>query len=100
MSDISLTLLCPASLEEKLLDTLLMNADIQVFTSAPIAAHGLSFGALNAQEQVRGRAAAIRVEVLLPIVAKAAVLDTLREQLFGTGLRYWITPVTEAGIIE
>ena len=100
MSDISLTLLCPVSLEEKLLDTLLMNTHVKLFTSLPIAAHGLSFGTLNTQEQVLGRAMATQVQVLLPLTAKETVLEALRQEFAGTGLRYWMVSVVETGVIQ
>ena len=42
MSELCLTLLCPPAIEEKLLDLLLLSPNATVFTSAPIAAHGLA----------------------------------------------------------
>lgn len=100
MPELCLYLICPASLEEKLLDLLLMHADLAVFTSTPTAAHGLAFGALSANEQVIGRALATEVQVLIRESDKDALLETVRREFAGAGLRYWISPVTEAGDIE
>ena len=97
MPELCLSLLCPASLEEKLLDLLLLHSDLEVFTSTRTAAHGLAFGSLSANEQVLGRALATLVQVFLRESQKDAVLETLRREFAGAGLRYWINPVTEAG---
>ena len=54
MPDTWLTLLCTPSLEEKLIDHLLVVTGNQIFTSTPVAAHGLSTAALNPMERVMG----------------------------------------------
>ena len=97
MSELCLTLLCPPAVEEKLLDLLLLLPGTTVFTSAPTAAHGLAFGRLNQTEQVLGRAFATQVQVIVPSADKAALLASIQAQFAGAGLRYWMTPVTEAG---
>lgn len=99
MPELCLTLLCPTTLEEKLLDALLMTPEIAVFTSTPTAAHGLAGGRLSAAEQVLGRALVTQVQALLMLENRETVLSALREQFAGTGLRYWITPVITAGEI-
>ncbi len=99
MSELCLTLLCPPALEEKLLDLLLMSPEATVFTSAPVAAHGLAFGRLSASEQVLGRAQATQIQVLLDQTKKDAVLAAVQTQFAGAGLRYWLTPVSEEGAI-
>jgi len=99
MPELCLSLLCPASLEEKLLDLLLLHPDLDVFTSTRTAAHGLAFGALNANEQVLGRALATHVQVLMPERQRDAVLEAVRREFAGAGLRYWISPITDSGDI-
>lgn len=99
MSELCLTLLCPPALEEKLLDLLLMSPEAAVFTSAPVAAHGLAFGRLSASEQVLGRAQATQVQVLLALAHKDALLAAVQMQFSGAGLRYWLTPIAEEGAI-
>ena len=99
MPELCLYLLCPASLEEKLLDLLLMHPDFAVFTSTRTAAHGFANDALSTSEQVLGRALAIEVQVLMRETDKDAFLDALRREFAGAGLRYWISPVTDAGEI-
>ncbi len=99
MTDLCLTLLCPPAVEEKLLDSLLMLSDALVFTSTPTAAHGLAMGGLSQAEQVMGRAEATAVQVIFAAQDKETLLGELRQQLAGAGLRYWLTPVVEAGHI-
>ena len=99
MSDLCLTLLCPPAVEEKLLDLLLMSPHASVFTSTPTAAHGLAFNNLNQTEQVLGRGFATQVQVIIARADQLALLDAIKAQLAGAGLRYWVTPVLDAGDI-
>ena len=46
-----------------------------------------------------GRAFATQVQVVIPDADRQALLTNLHQQFAGTGLRYWITPVVEAGEI-
>ncbi len=99
MSELCLTLLCPLAVEEKLLDLLLMLPNSTVFTSSTMAAHGLAHENLDQMEQVLGRALATQVQVIIGAADKVALLDAIRQQFAGAGLRYWVTPVVEAGEI-
>ena len=99
MSELCLTLLCPPAIEEKLLDLLLLSPNATVFTSAPIAAHGLAHENLDQTEQVMGRARATEIQVLIAAADKTTLLEHIRQQFAGTGLRYWVTTVVEAGEI-
>ncbi|MHB1174760.1 MAG: DUF3240 family protein [Sulfuriferula sp.] len=99
MSELCLTLLCPPEAEERLLDLLLMLPNTTVFTSTPTAAHGLTHENMDQTEQVLGRARATEVEVIFAVADKAALLEAIRQQFAGAGLRYWVTTVVEAGEI-
>ena len=99
MSELCLTLLCPLAVEEKLLDLLLMSPSATVFTSSTTATHGLDHENLDQMEQVLGRALATQVQVIIGAADKGALLDAIRQQFAGAGLRYWVTPVVEAGEI-
>lgn len=99
MSELCLTLLCPLTVEEKLLDLLLLLPTTTTFTSTPTAAHGLAVDHLSETEQVMGRARATEIQVLFAAADKTALLDAIRQQMAGTGIRYWVTPVVEAGEI-
>jgi len=97
MSDLCLTLLCPPAVEEKLLDLLLLSPHVSVFTSAPTSAHGLAVNGLSQTEQVLGRSFATQVQVIIGSAEKDVLLAAIQAQFAGAGVRYWITPVTEAG---
>lgn len=99
MAELCLTLLCPPAIEEKLLDLLLLSPEAAVFTSTPTSEHGAAFGRLSQTEQVLGRALATQVQVLLAAKDKEAILEAIRQQFAGAGLRFWVTPVIEAGEI-
>lgn len=99
MIDFSLTLLCPLTLEEKLLDVLLMLPQVEVFTSAPTAAHGMLPTRLSSTEQVLGRAQVTQIQLLLATADKDLMLETLRREFRDAGIRYWITPVSQEGEI-
>ena len=97
MSDLCLTLLCPPTLEEKLLDMLLINPAVSLFTSAPTAAHGASAGQLSPSEQVLGRALVTQIQVLFASADKETLLSGIQQQFGGAGLRYWVAPILEQG---
>ena len=97
MPELCLTILCPSALGERLLDAMLMTGEVEVFTSAPAAAHGLDQQRLNASEQVLGLAVMTQVQALLLTAHRDTVLASLASQFAGAGLRYWITPVLAAG---
>ncbi|NDP47545.1 MAG: DUF3240 domain-containing protein [Sulfuriferula multivorans] len=99
MSELCLTLVCPPTVEEKLLDLLLLSPNVSFFTSTVTAAHGMAHENMDQTEQVLGRSRAIEIQVILSAANKASLLDSLRQQFSGAGLRYWLSAVTEAGEI-
>ena len=99
MSELNLTLLCPPEVEEQLLDLLLMSPSQTIFTSTPTAAHGLAHGNFSQAEQVLGRASATQIQVIISAADKPALLEDIHRRLAGAGVRYWVTPVVEAGEI-
>ena len=99
MSELCLTLLCPPAVEEKLLDLLLLSRTVTFSTSSAAAAHGLAHEDLDQTEQVLGRARATEIQVIVAASDKAALLEALRQQFAGAGLRYWVTTVVETGEI-
>ncbi len=94
MTRCCLTLICPPSVEEKLLDALLDNAGNEIFTSTPTYSHGTAQGHLTAAEQVMGRSRAVQVNVLLTTEELDRLRALLRRDFAGTGLRYWASPVS------
>ena len=92
-----LTLICPPSVEEKLLDALLANAGSEVFTSTPTYSHGTAQGRLTASEQVMGRSRAVQVNVLLTEEELGRLREQLQREFAGTGVRYWTSPLAHEG---
>lgn len=99
MSELCLTLMCPPAVEERLLDLLLLSPNVTFFTSTITAAHGMPNEDLDQTEQVLGRARATAIQVIFSADDKAALLEAIRQQFAGAGLRYWLTTVAEAGEI-
>lgn len=97
MADYCLTLICPPTVEEKLLDTLLAAAGGEVFTSTPTHSHGTAQGRLTAEEQVMGRSRAMQVQVLLTNDELDSLRGLLQREFAGTGVRYWATPLALDG---
>lgn len=97
MTEFCINFICPPQVEEKLLDLLLMSPAAIIFTSKPTAAHGLPPSRLNESEQVLGRAEAVEIKALTDSAGKAALIDEIRCEFAGTGLRYWVAAVIEAG---
>ncbi len=92
-----LTLLCPPTVEEKLLDVLLANAGSEVFTSTPTHSHGSGQERLSATEQVMGRSRAMQINVLLTTDELGPLRELLQRDFAGTGVRYWATPLAFDG---
>jgi biotin synthase-related radical SAM superfamily protein len=100
MSRFCLVLLGAPSLEEKLLDVLLDAVGDEVFTSIPTFSHGTSHGRLSSVEQVMGRSAAVQVQILVTEKEMTDLVQRLREEFRGTGLRYWASALAAEGEIQ
>lgn len=99
MSELCLTLICPPAVEEKMLDLLLLSPNVTFFTSTATAAHGMPHEDMDQTELVLGRARATKIQVIFAAPSKAVLLEAIRQQFSGAGLRYWVTTVAETGEI-
>lgn len=97
MANFCLTLICPPTVEERLLDTLLTTPGCELFTSHPTYSHGMAPDRLSTNEQVLGRSRSTQVQVLLDVTTLGGVLDVLRDAFSRVGIRYWVTAVPEDG---
>ncbi len=97
MTDCCLHLLLPLAVEERVVDLLLARGEAGVFTSAPTRAHGFAHGRLSAAEQVSGRSEASLVHLILPADEVDELLEELRRELRGSGVRHWVTAVLTHG---
>jgi hypothetical protein len=98
MSDFNCCILCSPDFEEKLLDQLIVAFADDVFTSTPAFGHGVAHATLGTADQVRGRARATLVQILLKEDQWPVLKALLIGEFAGTGLRYWLTPALEAGV--
>lgn len=95
-----LTAICTPDLEEKLLDCLLDQVGNEIFTSTPTFSHGTAHGRLSATESVLGRSRSVQVQILLDDTELDQMLLLLGQQFAGTGLRYWVMPLSQAGEVQ
>jgi hypothetical protein len=93
------TLNVPPSLEEVVVDCLLMLESEHGFSSFPVSAHDHRHEGLSLSEQVTGRQQKIRFQMYLPEQGLTGLLTQLRQNFSGSGIHYWVLPVLERGII-
>lgn len=93
------TLNIPPSLEEMMVDTLLMLETEHGFSSFPVNAHHHVNKGLSLDEQVTGRQKRVRFQMYVSVDKLPALLMQLRQEFSDSGIQYWILPVIENGII-
>jgi len=93
----SFSLVCASDIEEKLLDTLLLNFGDEVFFSLPTFSHGTASRLLNPLEQVLGRSRSVYVQILLTRAESESLQQLLQADFAGTGIRYWASPISLEG---
>ena len=97
MNEVCLTLLSPPEIEESLLDELLMNPTIKMFTSQRAARHGGHLTGLDPREQVLGRSDAVLIQALLNTRDAEELLAGLRPRFRASGVQFWMVPVLGQG---
>ena len=100
MSKYCLSLVCPPTAAEALLDLLLESDASDVFTSSHVHSHSASHAGLSTREQVMGRSQAVLVQVLMGEDALSALIERIRKNFAGVGIRYWASPVAIDGEIK
>ena len=93
------TLNIPPSLEEMMVDNLLMLESEHGFSSFSINGHHHVNKGLSLAEQVTGRQQRIRFQMYVPVEELPALLEQLRLEFAGSGIQYWVLPVIENGVI-
>ncbi len=91
------TLNVPPSLEEAIVDCLLTFETEDGFSSFPVSAHDHKNQNLSIAEQVAGRQDKIRFQMYIPEEDLRVLLDKLKKEFSGSGVRYWVLPVVENG---
>ncbi len=93
------TLNVPTSLEEVIVDCLLTFESEYGFSSFPVYAHDHRNEGLSLAEQVSGRQKRLRFQMYVDEQALSALLARLRQEFSGAGIRYWVLPVVDNGLI-
>ncbi|MGZ5053772.1 MAG: DUF3240 family protein [Methylobacter sp.] len=93
------TLGVPLALEEAVVDCLLTLESEHGFSSFPVNSHDHRNEGLSLAEQVSGRQKKVRFQMYVPEQGLAQLLDQLRAEFSGSGIRYWVLPVVENGVI-
>ena len=94
-----ITLNVPSALEEAVVDCLLTLESEHGFCSFPVNSHDHRNEGLSLAEQVSGRQEKIRFQMYVPEQELASLLDQLKTEFAGSGIRYWVLPVVENGVI-
>ncbi|CAA9889513.1 conserved hypothetical protein [Candidatus Methylobacter favarea] len=97
--DYMITLNIPPSLEDIMVDSLLMLEAEHGFSSFQVNAHHHENKGLSLAEQVTGRQSLIRFQMYVSAQELGALLELLRQEFSGSGIQYWVLPVIEHGFI-
>ncbi|MCX7086313.1 MAG: DUF3240 family protein [Methylococcales bacterium] len=98
-SEYLVTLNIPPSLEELVVDSLLLLETEHGFSSFEVNAHHHVNKGLSLAEQVTGRQKRIRFQLYVSVEKLPDLIAQLREDFAGSGIQYWVLPVVENGVI-
>ncbi|MCF6203205.1 MAG: DUF3240 family protein [Methylococcaceae bacterium] len=93
------TLNAPTSLEESIVDCLLIFEAEHGFETTSINAHDHRNEGLSLAEQVTGRERKIRFQMTLKKQNLAKLINRLKADFSGSGINYWVTPIVDKGFI-
>jgi hypothetical protein len=93
------TINIPPSLEESIVDTLLMLEEELGFSSFTVNAHHHENKGLSLAEQVTGRQKRVRIQMYVDEDDLQALVEQLKQDFSGSGIQYWVLPVVASGVI-
>lgn len=93
-----LTIIASPAIEEELIDWLLTQANINGFTSQPVNGHGRS-REMSLAEQVMGHRKQVMFMIELQKQMTERMITDLKLRFSGSGLHYWLMPLSESGRI-
>lgn len=98
---VCLTLITPRSLRDELFDYFSEQRGlVSGFTASEVAGHGPDVRLRTSAEQVKGHADELMILIILQAQDAARLLERLKTAFAGSRMVYWITPVTEFGVLE
>ena len=96
--DCCLTLFFSKALEEDMIDHLLDHPELACgFTTYEVEGHGQVAVYHSVNEQVRGRARRVKMEVAMEQEDAQTLIAHFKETLPSRDIVYWITPINEFG---
>lgn len=93
------TLNVPPSLEEAVVDSLLLLEEELGFSSFAVNAHHHENKGLSLAEQVTGRQKRLRFQMYVDENDLEALVAQLKQEFSGSGIQYWVLPVIDNGVI-
>ena len=93
------TINVPPSLEESIVDTLLMLEEELGFSSFTVNAHHHENKGLSLAEQVTGRQKRVRIQMYVDEDDLQTLVEQLKQDFSGSGIQYWVLPVISSGVI-
>lgn len=93
------TLNVPPSLEEMVVDCLLLLESEQGFNSFMVNAHHHENKGLSLAEQVSGRQKRVGFQIYVQEVVLTKLLAQLQQAFANSGIHYWVVPVVEYGVL-
>jgi hypothetical protein len=93
------TLNVPPSLEEAIVDSLLMLEQELGFSSFVVNAHHHENKGLSLAEQVTGRQKQLRFQMYIDKNALDVLITQLKQEFSGSGIQYWVLPIIDNGVI-
>ncbi|MDD5330971.1 MAG: DUF3240 family protein [Sulfuricella sp.] len=96
--DCCLTIVFPHGLEEIMIDHLLDHPELASgFTTYEVEGHGGATVYRSTNEQVRGRARRVKMEVVTGREDAQTLIVHFKESLRSREIAYWISPIAEFG---
>ncbi len=96
---IMFTLIAGQELEAELVDALSELAEYPLMMVSNLRGHNDTHRSLSVAEQVEGTLPLIRLSLHTDEATAAAIIEHLRANFGGTGIRWWSTPIS-TGLIE
>jgi hypothetical protein len=98
---VCLTLIAGRALRDELFDYLSEQRDlVSGFTASDAAGHGPDVRLQTSAERVKGHADELLVRTILGVQEATQLLERLKTAFAGSRIIYWITPVSEFGVID
>ncbi len=98
---VCLTLIAARSLRDELFDYLSEQRDlVSGFTASDAAGHGPDVRLQTSAEQVKGHADELMVRTILQVQEATQLLERLKTAFAGSRIVYWMTPVSEFGVMD